>query len=311
MTDRLRLRVAASILLWGVGAGAPLFGQVASGRGPLVLDLPASTAAQAMGSAPYLGQGGPDAAFFNPAVLAAVRGLSGGAQRWGPRATLLDAAGAVAWWGGGVGLGLRALSFEAPSASAVTSAGSEDVLYGRGSQGVSEMAASAGYGRRVGALALGVVGTLVEERVGGERDAGAALAVGAALDFGPVTLGVSARNLGPHLAIGGREVALPHRIDLGASARGVPAGPLDLGAVASVSRLADGEIVPAMGVELAYWPVEGRTFIARGGARRIPGGPAGALSFGAAFEGDDLVLEYAYQGFDGRDGSHRFGVGWR
>lgn len=292
--------------------GAPtLAAQVASGHAPLILELPASTAAQAMGNAPYLDGGGADAFFYNPAVLSRARGVAGALQRYGTRATLAGFAGAVGWWGGGVGLGLRALSFEATSVSAAIPPGSEGALYGRGPEGVSELAASVGYGRRLGALSVGAAGTLVEDRVGGERDAGAALALGASVDLGPLSVGLAARNLGPDLELGRHRASLPARVDLGVSTRGLRLGPLDLGAAGSLSRLADGETAPALGVELAYWPVVGRTFLVRGGVRRVPHGPADELSFGAAFEGDDIVLEYAYRGFGGLDGSHRFGIGWR
>lgn len=292
-----------------LGSPLPLRAQVSSEHGILVLELPASTAAQAMGNAPRLSRGPSSALFYNPGLLPRARGLAGSLQRYGARATLLDLTGATEWWHGGVGLGLRALTYEAPATG--RPAEREADLYTRGPEGVSELAATVGYGRRVGALALGATGTLLEQRVGGERDAGLAVALGAVVGAGPLDLGIAVRNLGPKLELGGRSLDLPHRTELNASSRSLEVGPLDLTASGSVVRLADGEVIPALGVEVGYWPVVGRTFLVRGGIRRVPDGPADELSFGAAFQGDAIVLEYAYRGFDGHDGAHRLGIGWR
>lgn len=294
-----------------LGLPAGLTAQISSDHGPLILELPASTAAQAMGNAPNLSEGPAAALFYNPAVLDRARGVEGAVHRYGARATLLDLAAAADWWGGGAGLAIRALSFEGPDGAADRPTESEAALHGAGPEGISEVAASAGYGRRFGGVSLGAAVTFLERRAGGERDAGAAAALGAAVGAGPLTVGLAVRNLGPALEMGGGELPLPHRVELAASSRDLQVGPLDLGATGSVSRLADGELIPALGVRLAYWPVVGRTFILRGGVRRIPRGPADEISLGAAFRGDEIVLEYAYQGFDGLDGAHRFGIGWR
>ena len=35
------------------------------------------------------------------------------------------------------------------------------------------------------------------------------------------------------------------------------------------------------------------------------------VTFGGAFTGDDIILEYAFQGFDSGNPTHRFGIAWR
>ncbi len=35
------------------------------------------------------------------------------------------------------------------------------------------------------------------------------------------------------------------------------------------------------------------------------------MTFGGAFMGDDIILEYAYEGFDSGSPSHSFTLGWR
>ena len=63
---------------------------------------------------------------------------------------------------------------------------------------------------------------------------------------------------------------------------------------------------------MGYWPVNGRTFVGRVGYRyRSNDFTANPFTFGGAFMGDDIILEYSYQGFETGDPSHRFGIGWR
>jgi hypothetical protein len=65
-------------------------------------------------------------------------------------------------------------------------------------------------------------------------------------------------------------------------------------------------------LEVAYWPVTGRTFFARVGFRQLPEvQTASPLTIGAGFTGDNIVLDYAYEGFETGDPSHRFTLGWR
>jgi len=64
-------------------------------------------------------------------------------------------------------------------------------------------------------------------------------------------------------------------------------------------------------VELGYWPIQGRTFIARVGAQNVPEGEASPLSLGGSFRGDRIVLDYAFRPVDGFDDLHVITVGWR
>ena len=99
---------------------------------------------------------------------------------------------------------------------------------------------------------------------------------------------------------------------LGAGAYGRQLGPLDVGLAGHLSYASE-ETVYGGGLELGYWPISGRTFVARIGVQNAPeGSAADPFTFGFAFWGDDLVLEWAYQGFGDLDvGTHRFGVRWR
>ena len=127
-----------------------------------------------------------------------------------------------------------------------------------------------------------------------------------------VTVGVSAQNLGPDLKMSGESVSLPQRYTLGATSERTWVGPLDLAGTAAVTYRVDGQWIPAAGLEIAWWPLAGRTLVGRLGYRRIPDSvSARDWTAGAAFEGDNLSLEYAYQEYDGYDAAHHIGVRWR
>jgi hypothetical protein len=286
--------------------------------GPLVLELPASTRALALGNTFTLAFPGSDGLFYHPGVVDGTRGLSASFQRYGTSSTSLALSSGQSWLGGGVALGVQVLTYGTTAPTTVTG---KDVLalpagvaplLEDGEAGVSEVAISAGYGRRVRRIRLGVVGKLVEQRFGPLHGASGAVDVGAASSLGPVTFGLAARNLGPGLTMGGETIPLPVAFTLGGSTRQVPLGPLDLSGGAAVTYRREGDLVPSAGVEMAYWPVTGRTFLARLGYRRTLEGRWGkGFTFGGGFQGDSITLDYAFEEFDSGATSHRFGMGWR
>lgn len=287
-------------------------------RGPLILELPASARALALGNSFTPGSPGPEGLFYHPGILDRAQGLSASVQRYGSSASLVTVSGGQSWYSGGLALGAQMISYGAPSSGPVAAEGLPDFpvdpasLMEGGEVGVSELVVSAGYGRSVKSLRIGLVGKLVEQRSGNHRGATGALDLGVARSAGPVTLGLSARNLGPDLSIGGEDVPLPILVTLGGSSRQTPVGPFDLSAAGAVTYRQDGEMIPSAGLEVAYWPVTGRTFVGRIGLRRLPEGHSGdPVTFGGAFLGDNIVLEYACEGFESRGRSHRLGIGWR
>lgn len=292
-------------------AATPALDAQTPDRGPLLLELPSSTAELAMGGAFYVSETSSDAVFVSPGVLDRSRGISAALQRYGSRTTLASLSGAAEWWGGGVALGLRSVGFGAASEAPEDLTGDPAAVYAAGPVAVHQLAATAGYGRRLMGIRWGATASLVEQRVGGERDATVAFDLGAAADVGPLTLAVSGHHLGAAMDVGSGTLALPHRGRLAASFRDHALGPLDLGAAGVVSILADGSVRPGAGLEAAYWPVVGRTFIARVGVRDTGESSASAVTFGLAFEGDDIVVEYAREGLDGLDAAHRLGIGFR
>ncbi len=305
---RMRGRSAFAVLVVLMPTGAQAQDR---GRGPVILDVPASTTALAMGNAFQLSGGSSEAIFYNPALLLRATGFGLAAQRFGSRSTALTLSAGTSWWKGAVGVGLQTLSYSTDATTPQAIAlGQRDLLTG-GATAVSELIATLAYAQEVFGVRWGVAGKLIEQRMAGSKDAVPAVDLGASITLGPITVGLSAQNLGPDLTVTGVETELANRVTAGASLRRRPVGPLDLGASAAITRMADGTVIPAFGGEVAWWPVTGRTFIGRIGVRRVEDGAADEVTFGAAFVGDAITIEYAFQGFDDADGAHRFGVSWR
>ncbi len=292
-------------LLIGLPAPSPLSAQVTA---PLVLQLPASTEALGLGNAFPVSGRDADAVFYNPGALVAARGIGLAGQRFGPGSTLLGASAALPWLAGVVGLGVQSLAYDAASDSLPPTVSD---LLSDGEVAVAELAASLGYARELGPVSLGVVGKLLEERLGGGRASTFAADLGATAEVAFLTLGLAIQNIGSDLTFDGVELAMPDRVTLSGAFEPESLGPLDVRAAAAISRRSDGEIIPAGGLDVRYWPVRGRTFIGRVGVQRVPDGPARPLSFGLAFWGDSFAVEYAFQAFDGSHDTHRAGVRWR
>jgi hypothetical protein len=244
--------------------------------------------------------------------------MAGSVQRYGSVATLVGLSAGTSWWEGSVALGVRFLSYGGEAGILVEP---EDILAlpddpgslrEDGDAGVSETVVSLGYAQELLGLRMGIVGKLLEQRFGHLNAATAALDLGVAASPGPVTVALSVQNLGPELEMGEVDIPLPLRYTLGAGSGRAPVGPLDLAASAAVTYRTSGDVIPAAGLEVSYWPVTGRTFVGRVGYRHLPDHWSNCpVTFGAAFEGDDLVLEYAYEGFDSGDPAHRVTVSWR
>lgn len=289
--------------LWG--GAAPTSAQT-PGREPVVVELAPGARAVGLGWAVQPGSNDPDLAFIHPALVQGLSGLQASYTRLGEWGAGYSAAAAADWFGGGVAISLHTLEYPGPASGPGTrGAGLDDLLASPvGGRGVSESAATVTYGRTLLGVEVGVSGRAYTQRFGEARSTGGAADLGLARGLGPLRVALSARNLGG-------DADLPEEVVLGAGAYGRPLGPLDVGAAAQIRYRDDGELVVGGGIELGYWPVRGRTFVGRVGFRNVPEGDASPVTFGGSFWGDALVLDYAYQPVDGRDGIHRIGLGWR
>lgn len=275
---------------------------------PAVLTAPASTRAMALGGAYMMNAGHADALFHHPALLTGASGFGLEWQTWGGEGSATAASAAMAWLGGGVGIGLQTLQGGMPTRFVPAR---QDPLFTHGPVAVSERVATVGYARTFFGVQVGASGKLVEERLDGAKSSAVLVDVGVARSVGPITVGLTVKDIGndPFETDGNGG---PSRIVLGAGAYGKELGPLDVGFTGAVSYASEETLVGG-GLEFGYWPINGRTFVARVGLQAAPDGSAAdPVTLGFAFWGDDLVLEWAYQGFgDLDDGTHRFGVRWR
>jgi hypothetical protein len=270
---------------------------------PRVLSLPASTRAMALGDAYMMNAGHADVLFYHPALVTEALGFGLDLQRWSGESAAATVSAAMRWLGGGIAIGLQTLQYGLPSGANISPG--QDHLFLAGSVQASERVATVAYGRELFGVSFGIAGKLAEERVGPARDAVALADLGAATEVGPVTVGLTLRDWGdePLVGPGG---ANPTRLVLGAGAYGQQVGPLDVGLAGSLSH-SDEQTVASAGLEVGYWPISGRTFVGRVGLQQVPEGEGSPFSFGLAFWGDDLVLEWAYRNY-GQAGTHRFGL---
>ena len=307
--NRARLCLLPILPLW---AAASVTGAAAQVRetAPLVLELPASARAAGLGNAYVLASADNDALFYNPGLLDTSRGLGASVAFYG-RAALFTLSAAAEWWRGGVGLGVQTLSFSADAPDAGAHALGEAGLSDGGDTNASETVLSAGYARVLFGFRSGIVAKLVEQRLPGERDVTFAADLGIARRFGLVTVGFAAQNVGRQPELEGRDADLPLAFSLGAATQTGPVGPLDVTLSAGGSLRDDDRIAASAGVEIAWWPVSGRTFMARIGFRHVDDDRARPLTLGAGFAGDRIILDYAVQDFEAGEPVHRVGIRWR
>lgn len=303
-----RLQAAAVAAVLSV---TPCAGQ-SDGSAPLLLELPASTRALGLGGAFVLSTAESDAIFYNPAALSEAGGAGIAVQRYRSSSTLGTFSAVTEWFGGNFAFGVQALSYGSAVPWLDGVSNDADNLLVDAPVGASALAGSIGYGGEILGFRVGFVGKAIEQRLGAGRDATAAADAGIVRHLMGITFGLSARNMGHGLRIGAAKVPLPTLVTLGASTPSRPVGPLDMLVTTAVSRRRDGRIIPSGGVEIAWWPIVGRMFIARVGVRRVPGDEgASPFTFGLGFRGDVLSIDYAFEEFRAPGAAHRLGLSWR
>jgi hypothetical protein len=305
----VRRLVMAAVM--GVVVGGLPSEAVAQGATPVVLRLPASTRAMALGGAFPVGTRDSDGIFYNAAFGDALRGFGTHVQRYGDAATLLSASGGAEWWGGTVAFGIRSIDYGFIGAGAVDEGElAERRLRVRGDEAGSSHAVSLAFARRVWRLRAALTGTYVVERRAGDRAEGGTVDAALAATIGFVSAGISARDIGPSFGSGALEADLPTRVALRAATRTAPVGPLDIGLAGGLEHRVHGGWTDAQaGAEVSWWPIVGRTFTARVGVRSYGGGDS-PFTFGAGFTGDRIAIDWAWREL-GTGGTHRVGLRYR
>jgi hypothetical protein len=275
---------------------------------PMVLQLPASARALALGDA-WVGARDVDAVFYNPAQLAGGRAGTvasleryGGASTAGSFATLLPL-GPV-----GMGVGAQMIDFGTLSSRYPGAAPGSGGLTRGGLVNASSTMAVIGLAMPYKGIRWGLAGRFAEDRVEANRDGVALFDVGAGKEFfGQVTVGASIRNigLGPHL--GGTALPLPTRAALGMQGFGLPIGPFDFALNAEVGMIRFDHMTAGLGAELAWTPIEGITTTGRVGFRTPLGDQESPVTLGLGFQLDRFVVEYGWEGIQGPGSGHRIG----
>ncbi len=304
------LKSAVAALWLAVGASAAEAQPRSAVYAGLVLEAPAGIEAAAFGNAPYLLGGGAELIFYAPALIDRAAGMAAGLQRYGSEGTLVTLAGTGSVGLGDLAAGLRYLRYNTERLP-----GAPDLQFPAATPDgppLTEFVASLGHARELfGAVGAGVVATYLEYQFVSRTERTALLDFGLAREFGPTMVSLTARNLGPNLKLRGRELTIPTQFTLGISTESFEVGELDMFLTSQIARRRDGEIVPAGGVEVSYWPVQGYTFRLRAGLQRVVEDRRSPFTFGFAFTGDALTLEYAFQAFDADGNAHRFGLSFR
>lgn len=280
---------------------------------PRTTTLPASTRAMALGDSYVMNAGHSDVLFYHPARLTSASGFGADLQRWGVAASAAAFSGSFDAFGGTWGLGLRSLQYGVPDGGSFQSPVGQDHHFVSGGDPVSERTATIGYGREVfGGISAGLAVDLVDTRVESSQHNIMLVDIGLSTDLGPLGLGLTAHDIGdkPFGDFGSG----PSRVVLGAGAYGQQVSGLDLGLAANAGIDAEDELTFGAGVEIGYYPIQGRTFVARIGVQDVPdGSDVSPLTAGFAFWADDLTVEWAFRPVSDADegGTHRFGVRWR
>jgi hypothetical protein len=308
LTTAILLAAHAAVLAYTLAAPREARAQ---SYGPGVLQLPASTRALGMADAFPVGGSDSDAVFYNLALSQNIAGVTLAGQRWGASGTMLTVSGAAEWWGGRIALGVLALDY-APSIfiEGNPDGDLDEAELFEGGTARSELVAVLGYTRRIFGIRIAAVGKAITQRWLDDRETTVALDLSSGHVFGPVTAGLSVQNIGTSADFSGQDADAPLRLTVAASWRTLQLGPLDVLPAASITRTPDGTIVPAAGVEVGYWPIQGRTFIARFGVRDPASESADPFTIGAGFAGDRISLDWAWVPFDAGS-SHRVSVRWR
>jgi hypothetical protein len=305
------------VLFAALGAFAPSESHAQGGRtGAIVLELPASARALALGGA-YVTAGADDAAlFYNPSQLATLdgRAASMSVQPYIEGSTLGAASAAFQLGPGTVGVGVQFLSYgSADEYVCDESTGCERGDPTGRTVSANDVAASVGYGMTWRMVRLGAAAKYVRQSLADASGGTAALDLGAAFDvWRGATVGLSVQNIGPDLKTAGSSAPLPRFLRIGASLPWRGIGPFDMLGTLEVAQHREGDFLPLGGAEVTWTSANGLAFSARLGAlAQSDAAATSRMSFGGGVRARHFGLDYAYQSFDALAlTTHRFGLRW-
>lgn len=315
---------AAIAAIAAVAAAPPAAAAQAPETGPVLLRLPTSARAAALGSAWVAGRD-EDVVFHNPAQLIGVRpSFAVSLARYAPGSAGASVASVYAGgpWSLTIGWGAQALSHSARmdarypfTPDEVATGGQADAFSGLAAVGAAIV---------VKGFRVGLTGKYAADQISlphplpspldhappppGRHDA-FFLDAGLARNMLAGVVAVAVQNIGATQRVAGQTLASPLQTSVGwSTAR--PVGELDVG-IAGQLTVRDDWVSPAAGIEAGYAWIEGFSAGVRLGVRRPDNDAERPLAVGATFTGDRLTLDYALQLFEGVSNVHRVTVRWR
>ncbi len=309
----LRMKHICYTLLLVFTATSALFGQ-ATNPTAVVLQLPSSARALALGDAYGAAKGDEAVLFYNPANLATVEGVAASfsVQDYLASSKLFAVSLAVPVGPGAMGLGLQVLDFGS-SEQVIGDPSIGDPGTGSGATlSAGDYVLSLGYGVRAGGVRAGLTGKYVAQLLGFESGGAAAMDVGAAVEvWHGASLAVALQNLGGDISIAGSRGELPRLLRVGLSTPPIVISPVRLTAFTEVTHQRGGDARPAGGLELGWTSPAGLQVLGRVGMTSPPDRSVlSPLSLGGGFRLQHVALDYAYQSLEAFGATHRFGLRW-
>jgi hypothetical protein len=313
----MRMRPGCLVLLAIVATVAPPWLSAQGGRtGAIVLELPSSARALALGGA-FVALGADDASlFYNASQLATIEGkaASMSVQPYLEGSTLGAASVAFNVGVGTIGVGVQMLSYgSADEVVCDDSTGCERGEATGRTISASDVALSVGYGVTVRIVRVGLAAKYVRQSVADASGGVPAVDLGAAIDlWRGATVGVTIQNIGPGLKTANATAPLPRILRVGAALPWRGVGPFDVLGTIEVAQFRTGDVVPLGGAEMTWTSANGLALSARVGAlAQTTGAATSPVSFGAGVRARRFALDYAYQSFDALAlSTHRFGLRW-
>lgn len=299
-------------------ASRPARGYAQAGaNAAIILELPASARALALGDAFVAVSGGDAMLFYNPAQLSSLkargRSASLSIQRYLASSTLGAASVSARFKRGTLGIGAQMLDYgDAEEIVADPASGTARGIPTGGIVSGVNYAVSAAFAGRWRRARVGVAAKYVTQRLAGTGDGSFAADFGAAVDgWRGTTLAIAAQNLGGDVELAGMASPLPAKLRVGASVPVWRSTSASLLGAVELTRTRGAGASVGGGLELQFNRRPGLDLFLRAGARDLPDGAAARpVTFGGGVRARRLALDYAYQGFETLGGTHRFGVTW-
>lgn len=304
-----------NLIVLGVCLGAcmipPRVRAQAPAAGPLVLLLPTSVRATALGNAWVAGRD-EYSIFYNPAQLVATNGIGAAFGRYDWNGTSGAITSGVTIGPITYGWGVELAEFKARTSATYPFA--LDELVQRGTRDAMSFVASGGMNYVIKGFRTGVAIKYAEDRVDGYTSAGLVGApvrngfllgdLGASHPFMSGTAALSVQNIGDHSSL-----RLPMQTTLGWAAQ-KPVGEFDMAFTAQVSER-NNWVGGGGGIEAGYGWIEGWSVAARAGAHRTETSAQRPFTMGGSLNADRLVLDYALEFFEHRQLAHHIAIRWR